>query len=69
MLGVRDTVNSSAHLSGATEKDVVLMYALMNSNKVGEGKMVTTTTEFQSDIRTAIKDGKSLILVLRREYI
>ena len=68
---MRESSFSSAHLSGVTTDDVVLMYALMNSSKIGEGKIPTYMykSTFEEDIRTAVTEGKSLILVLKRQYI
>ena len=68
-LGVRPSSFSSAHLSGVTTDDIVLMYALMNSGKIGEGKIPLFKSTFEEDIRTAVTEGKSLILVLKRQYI
>lgn len=62
LLGVDDSHNSCAHLSGVTIRDIVLMYATMNSK---ECKF--PGTNFRSDISKAQNDGKHLILVLKRE--
>lgn len=62
MLGVDEANNSSAHLSGVTIRDVVLMYATMNSKEVKYPGV-----DFKGDISKAQNDGKHLILVLRRE--
>ena len=58
----------TAHLSGVTTKDEVLMYAVMDSKQITEGKVPTTDIYggFKSDIHKAQIDGKHIILVLKR---
>ena len=42
------------------------MYATMNSKAVTEGKLPVTKSALESDMKSALTDGKHLILVLRR---
>ena len=66
---MREEDNSSAHLSGCTVRDEVLMYAMMSNSKIGDGKKPTTMADFKSDKSQAQNDGKHLILVLNRRPI
>ena len=64
--GVRETADSSAHLSGVTQRDEIVMYSMMNSKIVTEGKWPTSADALKSEFKTALNEGKNLILVLRR---
>jgi hypothetical protein len=67
--GVR--ANSSAHLSGVTVRDEILMYGTMGAiTKVAsEPKVPTLANDIMKDFDTALVNRKHLVLVLRRQPI
>ena len=68
-LGISEEKTCSAHLSGITIHDEVLMYAVMSTKQTTEGKIPTSQSDFNSDISKARVEGKHLILVLRRQQM
>lgn len=69
VIGVHEENNSSAHLSGVTLRDEILMYASMNSKLITEAKIATSASVMKSDMKRALNDGKHFILVLKRHTI
>ena len=68
---MRDTANSSAHLSGVTVRDEILMYGTMDAiaKVASEPKVPTAANAIIKDFDTALVNRKHLILVLRRRPI
>ena len=68
---MHDTANSSAHLSGVTVRDEILMYGTMGAiTKVAsEPKVPTVANDIIKDFDTALVNREHLILVLRRQLI
>ena len=56
---------NTAHLSGITRQDQVLIYAFMNSSLITEAKLPLDKDMFRNAIMKAQAEGKHLVLVLK----
>jgi hypothetical protein len=64
-LGVMDKRDYTAHMSGITIRDEVILYGTMNSKQITEGRAPLSEITFKDDIERAKKDGKHLVFALK----
>jgi hypothetical protein len=62
---IDDKGGYTAHMSGITIRDEVILYGTMNSKQITEGRVPFSETSFKDDIERAKKDGKHLVLALK----
>ena len=60
-----DKEGYTAHTSGITINDEVILYGTMNSKQITEGRVPFSETSFKDDIEKAKKDGKHLFFALK----
>jgi hypothetical protein len=68
-LGVIDKRGYTAHMSGITIRDEVILYGTMNSKQITEGRAPLSEMTFKDDIKRAKKDGKHLVFALKNHNL
>ena len=62
---MNDKAGYTAHMSGITIRDQVILYATMNSKQITEGRVPLSEISFKDDIEKAMKDEKHLVFMLK----
>ena len=64
------SADTPARLCGVEYSDEICMYALVSKGKIGRGNSVfTLKDDSEKDIKKAYKEGKSVLLIVKRTRV